>query len=125
MATTVVLNKGACVAIDITFQTVKFTIAQVRDRIVALGLNDKFQDELFRKVKQLEGILQNIDTTAHDTNDKPISHAIKEVNQDLKKCLTACDRIEKKEKFIKFWSAIKDSKLLQELDSLLEHSLLA
>ena len=123
MAKALIVSKGPGIGIDITVETVKFAIAQVRDRIVALGLNDKLQDELFRKVKQLEGILQNIDTTAHDTNDKPMLQGIKEVNQDLKKCLTACDRIEQKKQLKKFWSAIEDSKELKELDSLLVHSL--
>ena len=113
MATAVVLNK----------ETVKLTIAQVSDRIIALKLNDTLQDELCRKVKQLEGILQNIDTTAHDTNDKPILQGIENVNQDLKKCLTACDQIERKEQVSKFWSAINDSNELEELNSLLVHSL--
>ena len=93
-----VLTKGACIAIDITFETVRFAIAQIHDRIVALGLIGKLKDELCRKVKQLEGILQKIYTTAHDTNDKSILQAIEDVDQDLKKCSTACDRIEKKKK---------------------------
>ena len=123
MASAVFLTKGACIAIDITLETVRFAIAQIHDRIVALGLNGKLKDELCRKAKQLEGILQKIYTTAHDTNDKSILQAIEDVDQDLKKCSTACDRIEKKKKLNKFWSAVTDSNELKELDSLFVHSL--
>ena len=101
----------------------RFAIAQIHDRIVALGLYGKLKDELCRKAKQLEGILQKIYTTAHDTNDKSILQAIEDVDQDLKKCSTACDRIEKKKKLNKFWSAVTDSNELKELDSLFVHSL--
>ena len=70
--------------------------------LLPLGSIGKLKDELCRKVKQLEGILQKIYTTAHDTNDKSILQAIEDVDQDLKKCSTACDRIEKKKKRASF-----------------------
>ena len=123
MAKALIVDKGPGITIDITVEAVKFSIGQVYARIVGLGLNDKLQDELNRKVKQLEGLLQNIDTTAHDTNDKTILQGIEDVDRDMKKCLTVCVQIEKKGKFSKFWSTIKDSKELKELDSLLINSL--
>ena len=98
-------------------------IAQIHDRIVALGSMVNLKTNYAGKTKQLEGILQKIYTTAHDTNDKSILQAIEDVDQDLKKCSTACDRIEKKKKLNKFWSAVTDSNELKELDSLFVHSL--
>ena len=93
---------------------------QLYDRIVGLGLNENLEDELCMKIEQLEDILQKVTVTANNTSDEL---TLKRLEHDLNKCLRACDQIEKRPSFSKFWSVTSDSKELQELDSLLTHSL--
>lgn len=94
---------------------------QVRDRIGSLSLDEKLRKELCMKVNQVEGILRKIETIAHDTSDELMIKVVRETQQDLDKCLTACKRIEQQRILIKLLNDSNEEVL--ELKILLAHSL--
>ena len=116
----------AKVPVSTAIKAARTITTQLYDRIIGLGIgvglrNENLQDELCKKVKELEALLHNVTVTANSTSHKL---ALERLEQDLYKCLKACDHIERRASgFRKFWSDLRESNELQELDSLLEHSL--
>ena len=78
---------------------------------------------LCSRVSQLQGILQQIETTAYDTNDEAILRGVEQVGHDFMKCLETCKQIEKRRTLHQIWKDPSIKRALNELDRLLIHSL--
>ena len=98
-------------------------IARLHDRIAALKLNGKHQEIICSKIKQLEGTLRHIETTAHDFNDEVTMQKVKEIERDLDKCLAQCERMDRQHLPVKLWNATYDMRELEVINSLLTNSL--
>ena len=115
--------KVASAVLKVTFNMAKSAVQELRKRIAELALNEQLRDELCSRVSQLQCILQQIETTAHDTDDEAILRGIKEVEHVFSKCLKTCDQIEKQKLHLKLWKVPSNKKEVNDLDRLLIHSL--
>ena len=107
-------------AINALKAVVPLTI-KLHQRIVGLLINERLQDQLCRqRVQLLQDALQSLATTASNINDSSMLQKIIQIENNLNKCLSACDRIEQQPYFVKFTSNSSD---VEELSSLLSDSL--